>query len=75
MRLGFRFHRKIGSKPKFKDKDRIETIHETIDSSVFERFRKDPKYRPKNLMKFFRSDTAKISAQRDVYTISPSERH
>lgn len=74
-RIGFRFHRKIGAKAKFKSKNRIETIHETIDPSVFERFRKDPKYRPKNLMKFFRNDAAKISAQHEVYTINHAERH
>jgi len=75
MRLGFRFHRKIGAKPKFKGKNRIETIHETIDPSVFDRFRRDSKYRPKNLMKLFRGDEAKIDAQHKVYTIDPSERH
>lgn len=75
MRLGMRFHRKIGAKAKSKGNDRIEPIHETIDPSVFERFRKDSKYRPKNLLKFFRNDVDKISKQIGEYTITPSERH
>ena len=43
------FHRVIGEEPKPFPGGRDETINETVDASVFERWRADVGYRPKNL--------------------------
>jgi uncharacterized protein (DUF2235 family) len=42
-------HRVIGAPPEESDKGRDETINETIDGSVFQRWRDDPAYRPPSL--------------------------
>ena len=41
-----RFYRAIGAEPEEADDGTHTTVNETIDVSVFERWRKDPKYRP-----------------------------
>lgn len=74
LRLGQRYQRKIGARPKRKKEDLIETINETIDKSVFERWKADSSYRPKNLKKFFKDDS-RINSQVGVYKITPEERH
>jgi hypothetical protein len=44
-----RFQRVIGSDPEDRPTEVESTINETIDSSVFERWRTDESYRPPNL--------------------------
>lgn len=48
LRLWIRYHRGIGVPPK-EEGEGIKTINETIDSSVFNRWRADQSYRPRNL--------------------------
>ena len=43
------FYRVIGAPPQSSDGGRDEIVNETIDASVFERWRADPDYRPQNL--------------------------
>jgi uncharacterized protein (DUF2235 family) len=43
------FYRLIGAPPEIFGRDRDETVNETIDGSVFERWRADRNYRPQNL--------------------------
>lgn len=43
------FYRPIGAPPEVSGGDREETVNETIDASVFERWRADRNYRPQNL--------------------------
>lgn len=43
------FQRVIGAPPQVSEGGHDETVNETIDASVFERWRADPKYRPQNL--------------------------
>ncbi|RYZ90192.1 MAG: DUF2235 domain-containing protein [Proteobacteria bacterium] len=47
-----RFYRKIGSEPLDNGETVTSVINETIDASVFQRWQKDPKYRPKSLMEW-----------------------
>jgi hypothetical protein len=47
--LGKRYYRPIGAKPVDTGEAIKTTINETIDASVFERWRYDASYRPKNL--------------------------
>ena len=47
--LGLRHWRAIGRTPEKRSSTTIHTINETIDKSVFERWRNDSQYRPKNL--------------------------
>jgi len=49
MRLGRRFHREIGAGP---TPEGAVTINETIDASVFQRWKTDPAYRPPGLAKW-----------------------
>lgn len=44
--------RTIGAEPVVQGHSSTETINETIDASVFERWRNDPTYRPTNLSKW-----------------------
>ena len=48
-RFGVRFYRMIGAEPVTQGPATTATINETIDASVFERYRNDSSYRPKNL--------------------------
>jgi len=43
------FYRVIGAPPEVSGSDQDETVNETIDASVFERWRADRGYRPQNL--------------------------
>jgi len=45
-----RFYRPIGANPIVQSDGSHDTINETIDASVFERWRSDASYRPKNLV-------------------------
>jgi uncharacterized protein (DUF2235 family) len=47
--LGNPFYRAIGRPIHEVEKGFVDTVNETIDASVFERWRRDPTYRPKNL--------------------------
>ena len=49
LELGQRHFRPIDRPPKRLSETTVHTINETIDASVFDRWRNDPKYRPKNL--------------------------
>ena len=49
-KLGRPFYRAIGASPKMKDGTTTTTINETIDSTVFDRWRANPSYRPANLV-------------------------
>lgn len=46
------YYRTIGAAPTEKEGKVTTTINETIDASVFERWRKMPSYRPKNLVRW-----------------------
>jgi uncharacterized protein (DUF2235 family) len=48
-RISQPFYRPIGAPPEISGGDRDETVNETIDASVFERWRADRSYRPQNL--------------------------
>jgi uncharacterized protein (DUF2235 family) len=47
---GARYWRKIDRAPEPRVNTNIHTINESIDKSVFERYRADPTYRPQNLL-------------------------
>jgi hypothetical protein len=49
LRLGKRYYRTIGWPREEKETGWVETVDETIDATVFDRWRKDPRYRPKNI--------------------------
>ena len=44
-----RFYRAVGAEPEQAEDGTHTTVNETIDSTVFERWRKDPRYRPASL--------------------------
>lgn len=50
--LGQKLEREIGADPKEIDGHTVHTINESIDASVFERWRRDAEYRPKNLQEW-----------------------
>jgi uncharacterized protein (DUF2235 family) len=50
IKLGKRHYREIGAKPVVVGNDTTTTINESIDASVFDRWRDDKAYRPKNLI-------------------------
>ncbi len=51
LRLWSRYHREIGVAPKHEGEG-VSTINETIDGSVFKRWKADPAYRPRSLQKW-----------------------
>ena len=53
-KLGRRFHRKIVPEQVEKRKGFVRTIDETIDGTVFDRWRRDPTYRPPTLLDWHR---------------------
>jgi hypothetical protein len=62
--LGKRFFREVGQKPIVEPNSTRETINETIDVSVFQRWANDETYRPQNLDDWatrYSLDPAKIS--------------
>jgi len=64
--LGKRFYRPIGVDPVDTDQGRVNTINESIDGTVFARWKADPTYRPQNLVEW--SDRRKV----DPATLSSS---
>jgi uncharacterized protein (DUF2235 family) len=63
LRLWIRYHRPIGVPPT-DEGEGVTTINETIDSSVFSRWRADPSYRPRSLRKWAKTkgvDPTKIT--------------
>lgn len=46
------YYRPIGQPPQVRDDGAHINVNETIDVSVFDRWRKDPSYRPKNLVEW-----------------------
>lgn len=71
IKLNRRHRRKIGRPPR-KTSSKAgfsHTINETIDASVFERWRRDPAYRPRNLKKWARRngvDPSEMAATRSA---------
>lgn len=60
-----RYYRPIGAEPAKRPDGDHANVNESIDSSVFERWRKDPKYRPPNMVDWARRkevDPASINA-------------
>ena len=49
-KLGRRFHRQIDAPPVRVDGGTVASVNETIDASVFDRWRKQPSYRPPGLL-------------------------
>jgi uncharacterized protein (DUF2235 family) len=63
--LGRRYHRPIGPEPiESSATEMRENINETIDASVFERWRQDDKYRPPNLAAWAGRRAADLNAIR-----------
>jgi uncharacterized protein (DUF2235 family) len=65
MKLGKRHYREIGSKPVVVGNETTTTINESIDASVFDRWRDDKTYRPKNLVTWasvYDVDPAKLTS-------------
>lgn len=52
VKRGRRYHREIGALPVETETDITNTINETIDASVFERWRANPSYRPPGLARW-----------------------
>jgi hypothetical protein len=52
VKRGRRYHREIGALPVETEADITNTINETIDASVFERWRANPGYRPPGLARW-----------------------
>jgi Uncharacterized alpha/beta hydrolase domain (DUF2235) len=52
VKLGRPYYREIGHAPEDKRMAVVQTINESIDASVFDRWRKDDAYRPKNLIRW-----------------------
>jgi hypothetical protein len=55
LRLWIRYHRRIGLPPRGEGEG-VTNINETIDSSVFSRWRTDPTYRPRSLRRWARTN-------------------
>lgn len=62
IKLGKRHYREIGSKPLVIGNETTTMINESIDASVFDRWRDDKTYRPKNLVTWA-----------NVYDVDPTE--
>jgi uncharacterized protein (DUF2235 family) len=63
-KLGRPFYRAIGAGPLTTDHAVTTTINETIDASVFERWRGSPAYRPANLVAWARERRVEIDSLR-----------
>jgi uncharacterized protein (DUF2235 family) len=61
-----RFYRAIGAEPEEADDGTHTTVNETIDVSVFERWRKDPKYRPPSLDQWSKRKKVDMDALRQA---------
>ncbi|MCJ2075540.1 DUF2235 domain-containing protein [Methylobacterium sp. E-016] len=60
------FDRMIGAPPQSANGERDEVVNETIDASVFERWRTDPSYRPPNLLEWGRRHGVEPGALTDA---------
>jgi uncharacterized protein (DUF2235 family) len=69
-----RYYRPIGQEPlKINPSKTVENINETIDVSVFERWRNDPTYRPKNLVDWAKAKQVSIeSLQKSIRADDPT---
>lgn len=54
IKLGRRYHRTIAKRPEPVENGSVATVNETIDGSVFDRWRHDDQYRPKSLVNWAR---------------------
>lgn len=71
--LGRRNWRTIGREPEKRSQTTVHTINETIDKSVFNRWRSDERYRPANLVDWARRRRADVSTlASSVTTDDPS---
>jgi hypothetical protein len=71
--LGKRLCRLIGREPEKRSQTTVHTINETIDKSVFDRWRRDPAYRPENLIDWIkRHQVAILTLTTSVTTDDPS---
>ena len=75
VRLGIRYHRRTGARPKAVEENQIEyAIDETLDASVFERWRCNDSYRSRNLKKWAKTYDVNIDDLRtSVRADDPSE--
>lgn len=74
VKLGKRFYRTIGADSVRKKDGVVNTVNETIDPSVFERYRADPSYRPIPLLNWAkrrRVDPHHLSGVIDVESGKP----
>lgn len=60
LRFGQRHYRPIDRSPVTLEETTVHTVNETIDKSVFERCRRDPSYRPKNLEDWARRHSVEV---------------
>lgn len=73
--LGEHFYRTIGAPPFDSSDAVVTTINETIDATVFDRWRSDNAYRPKNLQEWAsrrRIDPATITASVNAQDLTPT---
>jgi uncharacterized protein (DUF2235 family) len=61
LRFGQRHYRPIDRPPVALKETTVHTVNETIDKSVFERCRRDPSYRPKNLEDWARPHSVEVA--------------
>ena len=62
IKFGRRYYRPIGAPPIETEEKITHNINETIDVSVFDRWRKVPNYRPKNLTDWAKRHSVDIAA-------------
>lgn len=67
-RVGRRYYRPIGEPPIESEEKTTHNINETIDVSVFNRWRNDPDYRPKNLSDWAKRHSIDIASLRSSVT-------
>ena len=59
--FGSRYYRPIGEPPKEADDGVHNNVNETIDASVFDRWRNVPEYRPSNLVDWAKRYDANVA--------------
>jgi uncharacterized protein (DUF2235 family) len=69
--LGKHYYRPIGIDPIDTDKGRINTINESIDATIFARWKADSKYRPQNLVEW--SQRRKVDPATFATSVSASD--
>jgi uncharacterized protein (DUF2235 family) len=65
-KFGIPYYRPVGPPPNVHGSETTTTINETIDASVFDRWRADPGYRPSNLATWARAHRAEIESFHDA---------